>query len=423
MNLNKVQRFSGTPTKLGYISISQPPKLNLSQSTTNKTSQIYKNSPYARPNSRSKSSPQKQEPSPARIRRATPTIKKNSSSSMIQTQIPIQKRTASHSNLPILQDSLDSYTTPSVKHNKQGHSVNLSFNNSFKIPSRGNDSKGSPKIQSRQSTASTEIQYLEGKLSQKLRELSHNDRLKTAGRLTVYKEIFQDIINKDTIYGTLLTRIQSAYDEALSDRNSGLHNPTDLLAKVDDLTKKLTSCNESKRAVEKKLEKVLKENQVLNVKLDEKESKCEDLHNKLYKISQTELAGVEINEENWKFIVAENKGYADLCQRMKADLKNYKYKEKKLLKLVLALKKRGYPVEDVYDQDVQRKKKEMPRYEGTDLPEDNSENEQLVSGRPKDVKRPQIIPVLKLEEIQQETISSSSSSSYSDSESSHSSNA
>ncbi|CAG9311647.1 unnamed protein product [Blepharisma stoltei] len=421
MNLNKVQRFSNTPTKLGHISLSQPPKITLSQSVTNKVSQIYKNSPYARPNSRSKSSPHKADPSPARIRRATPTIKKNSSSSLLQTQsIPPQKRTSSHSNLPLLNESIDNFTV--IKPNRQGHSVNLSFNNSFKIPSQGNDSKGSPKIPSRQSTASTEIQFLEGKLSQKLSELSQKDRLQTVGKLNVYREIFQEIINKDTIYGTLLAKIQKAYDEALTERNTlKALNTNELESKVEDLNRKLTNCAESKRSLEKKIERVLKENQALNIKLEDKETRYEELQGKLYKISQVNVEGVDMNEESWKFIIAENKAYADLCQKMKTDIKNYKYKEKKLLKLVMALKKRGYPVEEVYDQDVQKKKKEMPKYEGSDEPEDNSENEQLVSGRPKDVKKPQNIPSLKLEEIQHETFSSSSSSSYSESNESSSS--
>ena len=95
---------------------------------------------------------------------------------------------------------------------------------------------------------------------------------------------------------------------------------------------------------------------------------------------------------------------------MRKDIKHLSRKEKKLVKLIVALKNRGYPVEDVYQEDVHReKKKKILACDESVV--DDSENEDLVSGRPKEVAKPAIIPSLNLEEI--EVSPESSVSSYS----------
>ena len=95
---------------------------------------------------------------------------------------------------------------------------------------------------------------------------------------------------------------------------------------------------------------------------------------------------------------------------MRKDIKHLSHKEKKLVKLVIALKNRGYPVEDVYQEDVHREKKK--KILTCDEPViDDSENEDLVSGRAKEVSKPEFIPKLNLTEI--EVSAESSDTSYS----------
>lgn len=104
---------------------------------------------------------------------------------------------------------------------------------------------------------------------------------------------------------------------------------------------------------------------------------------------------------------------------MRNELKNFAYKEKKLLKLILALKKRGFPVEEIYEKEVQTKEKKRKydySYSQSDECPDDTENEQLISGRAKEPIKPKIIPSLNIKEMKQETpYSSSDSSSSSDS--------
>jgi hypothetical protein len=56
-------------------------------------------------------------------------------------------------------------------------------------------------------------------------------------------------------------------------------------------------------------------------------------------------------------LVAENQSYQELFARMDHDISLFKKREKRLVKLVLAMKNRGYPVDTVYEEDVHNAKK------------------------------------------------------------------
>ena len=66
-----------------------------------------------------------------------------------------------------------------------------------------------------------------------------------------------------------------------------------------------------------------------------------------------------------------------MCDYQKKDIKEMKSKEKKLLSLLMALKKKGYPIEEVYNTDV------APYGDQTD-----TETEQLVSKSDREIVRP-----------------------------------
>ena len=87
---------------------------------------------------------------------------------------------------------------------------------------------------------------------------------------------------------------------------------------------------------------------------------------------------------------------------MKEDLKTYRKKEKKLLKLILAMKNRGYPVEEIYNKEIFGIDPQI---------EENSESDRIVSGRTPEVIKPEKVPALKMEKVEPETFTSSSYSS------------
>ena len=121
-----------------------------------------------------------------------------------------------------------------------------------------------------------------------------------------------------------------------------------------------------------------------------------------------------LNEESWQFLVGQNKQFSEACKELKAKNKAYRKSEKKLLKLVLALKNQGIPVEQIYETDVKqaaKKKKKQRVYQGNidDEPApDDTEGENIVEGPPKMISRPGCVPSLELEENFYESSESSS---------------
>lgn len=225
----------------------------------------------------------------------------------------------------------------------------------------------------------------------------------------IHKKIFEEVIQKDKIFGGILIKIKEAYDLMISS-NPALKSLKEYKVSIKDLTKNLNSQLEITKSQEKKIEKLSKENFELSKSLERSEQICTEIQKKLCYITNFNVSELPKDEIRWKALLLENKNYSEAYGRVKEENRNYKYKEKKLLKLIVALKQRGYPVEEVYENDVEKKKnKELPHYSGSEDLESNSEAENLVSGRPMEKEKPQIVPSLNLIEIEPESISSSSS--------------
>ena len=75
-----------------------------------------------------------------------------------------------------------------------------------------------------------------------------------------------------------------------------------------------------------------------------------------------------------------------------------------MMSLLVLLKKQGVPVEEIYEkQFVKDQKKEVEN-----SPSEDTENEALVSGKPKTVIKPTNIPKLNLGDLQHEHFSNNS---------------
>ena len=74
----------------------------------------------------------------------------------------------------------------------------------------------------------------------------------------------------------------------------------------------------------------------------------------------------------------------------------------------VAMKRRGYPVDDVYEEDVQKQKVKKPPA-ALELPSDveDSEAEALIDGPPKRMQKPEGVPALRLSEVEPESESDS----------------
>ena len=325
------------------------------------------------------------------------TITKNRSLSSIKLKQPTKNQTnylnTSHSNALLTKNK------PNASINSFNHSENSSqLKNKLLL--------NGPYFSSSRPTA----KLIEDKLTESLKKIK--EKSMPIAKFDAFRLAFSEIIEKEDNFGGLLKRIKDAYEEKI--KIGMIDNSRELVDKLKEeinaMKEKNAKNKEDKKYMIKKIEKLAKENAELSRSLDDRESRYVDLQDKLMKLSKIDMEDMPKDDNSWKYLVSENQHLIKVCEEMRKDIKHLSRKEKKLVKLIVALKNRGYPVEDVYQEDVHReKKKKILACDESVV--DDSENEDLVSGRPKEVAKPAIIPSLNLEEI--EVSPESSVSSYS----------
>lgn len=130
------------------------------------------------------------------------------------------------------------------------------------------------------------VQTLEIKLTKLLRETQKPTAKMPKEVFDVYSKIFDEIIDKDTIFGPLLFKIQHAYEDWLAaNKNESKEITKNLKIEISDITKKFQTQTEDKKTMDRKIEKLSKENYELSKSLEEQESRYLDLQEKFYKIA------------------------------------------------------------------------------------------------------------------------------------------
>lgn len=259
--------------------------------------------------------------------------------------------------------------------------------NSASIPSNLNLSVESPKDKSGLA--------LDSKLTERLKASQRGRQFR------VYAEVFQEAIQLDRHFGPLLGKIKAAYENQIA----GQVEVDKLAVEVKELERALLQEKEEKTMALKKLERFSLENLELSRCLDDKEGECVKLQEELYQISQVDTKQMPKDDQPWQFLLSENHSYNELFLRMERDLSNFQSREKKLLQLLVAMKRRGYPVDEVYEEDVQRPKaKKTPI--ALELPIDgaeDSEAEAIIEGPPRNMLKPESVPVLRLADVPPES--------------------
>lgn len=223
----------------------------------------------------------------------------------------------------------------------------------------------------------------------------------------VYKEIFVDVIKKDKSFSGILERIFEFYEEFLKELMD-LRKIEGLEEKIRSLEVNLKSQMEINRGYERKYEKLAKENYDIAKELDRSEEVCTEIQKRLCNIAEFDVDFVPKDEVRWKALVMENKKYSDVFKAQAQELKSMKYKEKKLLQLIMAIKQRGYPVEEIYKEFIIREKKS--KYESISSVSSNSDAEYLISDRDNQWTKPENIPSLNMLLVEPESFSSASDS-------------
>ncbi|OMJ70967.1 hypothetical protein SteCoe_30941 [Stentor coeruleus] len=255
-----------------------------------------------------------------------------------------------------------------------------------------------------------EASFIEIHLNEKLQSKNLDFKQNSEKDFEIYREIFDEVIKKDIVFAAVLQRIKDAYDSVIV-RKASSKTLKELNQKIKEISYELNCQQDINRSKEKELEKQKRENAEISKRLNRSEEICTEIQKKLCYITNFNISEVPKEDNKWKALLLENKTYFEAIGKLKDDIKNYKHKEKKLLKLILALKQRGYPVEEVFETDVESKKeKSLPNYSESGIMESCSETENIVSGRPVNKDKPSCVPGLNLGILEPEFFDSSSSS-------------
>lgn len=247
------------------------------------------------------------------------------------------------------------------------------------------------------------VKKLELKLQDQLRvfharaDLSSEEVIKR--KLEVYSSIFAEVILRDKPFSTILQCIKEAYEELIN--NDSKDKVIKLQKEIEDGTVKMRDYEQEIKFLKKKIKKLSKESVQMGRTLDERERQCMEMQDQMYDISKMSLESIPKTETGWKMLLFEVKKYSDLVSELKSKIKKYRFNEKEVTKLIVAMKKRGYPVQEVYEKDVNRYKPERIDSTSTNVefePEEDSDMEPIISGPPKEVPRPRIVPPLKLDQ-------------------------
>ena len=224
--------------------------------------------------------------------------------------------------------------------------------------------------------------------------------------IKVCNSTLQQLATLDITLGSILDRVRTIYDSHI------LQLSHQLQASQLELTSVQTSLSqeiEGKQVYKSKLEQIVRENVELSQACEAYQSKCFEYQEKLFDVACVELDQFPPNEKTWRLLISELETYKSWKETAVKEFKIAHSKEKKLVELIQALKKRGYPVEEVYRKDVKKKVDS----ERSSQCSSSSEAELLVTGPALVYPRPEYVPALQLQEVSRDVSSVETSQSSS----------
>lgn len=200
------------------------------------------------------------------------------------------------------------------------------------------------------------------------------------------------------IRGKLEILLQSLAEKLTSEASKSQAQITTLQA---NLIKEI----EEKRLLKRKFEKIARENVELTQSCDSFQQQCYDLQAKLQSIASVTLDNYPPSEASWRLLVAELGNYREWKETAGREIRIAQSKEKKLLSLLNAIKKHGFPVEEVYESEIRKSVVRPSLPESGDL---ESESEALATGPAPVRPRPTQVPALPLDSVEPDLSSESS---------------
>lgn len=213
------------------------------------------------------------------------------------------------------------------------------------------------------------------------------------------KEVFAEIIEKDSVFGRFLAQVKEVYEEWIRGKLGFVAENSQLKLEVAQLGLKIQEMEQEAILLKETIGKLSYENAKLGKDNDTKDKQYRSLQEHLVKISSIDKSIYPPTEDSWKLLIVENQTYSEICDCMKIDIKNLKTNENKLLDLIDLLRTEGYPVDEIYRKLVYPKFSKKKPKKAKKLEIGSEEEENLITSPRKPSKIPDLIPLLDLNKL------------------------
>jgi len=217
-------------------------------------------------------------------------------------------------------------------------------------------------------------------------------------QMKVYHIHFVEVMRLNEQMGEVLELFQQGYEGLFQDLQGKYNFDVGRLqAEVINLQSAILREASDRKTLLTKIDKLSRENVEISSTCQSYEEKLTDYQEKLFDIANVPMDHYPPSKQAWQVVNSEVEYYHTWKRKAEREMKILQVKEKKLIKLVHALKSRGYPVEEVYTTEV---KTPAPSAHSADIVRDENESQRLVSGRPKSMPKPVAVPSLELQGVE-----------------------
>ena len=168
---------------------------------------------------------------------------------------------------------------------------------------------------------------------------------------THYPAVFQQLIRTDPVFDNLLEKVYGFYNSQVEEAQAYplLEENSILKRDVATLSTKIDQELSEVESLKKRIRKVSLDNERIR---DEINNKRGEISDKIESLDSTDLSQVELSRKLWETLRNQVSFYAKAYCEGKKKYKETVRSETKLSKLLMSLKCKGVPIEEIYLQDV-----------------------------------------------------------------------
>ena len=202
---------------------------------------------------------------------------------------------------------------------------------------------------------SSHLQSIETALKSSIQREDHKQPKDWKTELFIYNKALKEVGALEVNLDRVLSIIRCKYEGFIVNLVDKFNTENAKNQKqISDFQSEILKLATEKRGLKRKFEKIAEENVELSQTCESYQQQCLDLQEKMRRIATVKITNFPPTETAWRVILTELETYKDWKETVDRKLKVAELKEKKLLSLLNAIKRKGFPVEDVYRKEVCR---------------------------------------------------------------------